>query len=59
MTITQQTIKNDTVENQVDFTGILAMDIPDGPKAGEIIKIKGKSTFKFKNGKIILIEDVN
>lgn len=59
MTITQQTIKGDAVENKIDFTAILAMDIPDGPKAGEIIKIKGKSIFKFKNGKIILIEDVN
>jgi hypothetical protein len=59
MKITEQTIKNDTLENKIDFKGVLAMDIPDGPKSGETIEIKGKSIFKFREGKIVLIEDIS
>ena len=59
MKIIDQKCENDIIENNVDFKGVLALDIPDGPKAGELIKIKNKSVFHFKNGKIILIEDIN
>jgi len=59
MKITDQKFENNIVENKVDFKGVLAMDIPDGPKAGELIKIKNKSIFYFKNGKVISIEDIN
>lgn len=59
MLITHQMIDGDTVENKIVFKAILAVDIPDGPKAGDVVKIKGKSIFKFKNGKIISIEDIS
>jgi ketosteroid isomerase-like protein len=59
MTITEQVIKGDIVENKIDFKGILAIDIPEGPKAGELVKLKGKSIFKFQNGKIISVEDIS
>ncbi len=59
MKITQQTIDGDTVENKIDFKGVLAVDIPDGPKTGELVKLNGKSIFKFKNLKIISIEDIS
>lgn len=59
MNITEQKCENNVVENIIDFTGILAVDIPDGPKEGEIIKLKGKSVFQFEKGKIILIEDIS
>ncbi|MGC9516733.1 MAG: nuclear transport factor 2 family protein [Methanomicrobiales archaeon] len=59
MEIVHQKIDGDRVKNNINFRGILARDIPDGPKAGESIEIHGKSIFKFQNGKIISIEDVN
>jgi hypothetical protein len=46
------------VENKIDFKGVLAVDIPDGPKKYDSIKLQSKSIFKFKDGKIISIEDI-
>lgn len=59
MMITKQVINGDTVENDISFKAVLNVDFPDGPKSGELVKLKGRSIFKFKNGKIIYIEDVS
>lgn len=59
MKILEQKIGDNIVENKVDFKGVLAVDIPDGPKKNELIKLQYKTVFKFKNGRIISIEDIN
>ena len=59
MKITDQIIKGNIVEIKIKFEGVFAVDIPDGPKAGELVKINGKSIFQFEEGKIILIEDIS
>ena len=59
MKIIEQVIKGDIVENKIEFKGILCMDVPDGPKSGKTVKLKGKSIFQFEKGKIILIEDIS
>lgn len=59
MEITEQTIDGDVVKNNINFKAVLNVDIPDGPKAGELVKFKGRSVFKFKNMKIISIEDIS
>lgn len=59
MKISEQKIEKDISENKIFFKAVLARDIPDGPKAGETIEIEGKSIFKFKDDKIILIEDIS
>lgn len=59
MHITEQKINGDSVENKIDFKAVLNVDIPDGPKAGELVKFKGESRFKFKGDKIISIEDIS
>jgi ketosteroid isomerase-like protein len=59
MNITEQVINGDTVENKIDFKGVFAIDVPNGPKSGELLKLKSKSVFKFKKGRIISIEDIN
>jgi ketosteroid isomerase-like protein len=56
-TINHYSIKGDQVEIEVDYEGILATDLPKGLKTGEILKLKGKSVFKFKNKKLLVIED--
>lgn len=59
MLITEQKINGDVVDNKIDFKAVLNVDIPDGPKAGELVKLKAESRFKFKGDKIISIEDIS
>ncbi|WP_271784425.1 nuclear transport factor 2 family protein [Aquimarina algiphila] len=42
---------------EIDYKAILAIDLPNGLKTGEILEVKGKSEFKFENGKIRSITD--
>ena len=44
-TVTDYQFSGNTATVQIDFAGELSVDIPDGPKAGEILKLKGKSEF--------------
>ena len=41
----------------IDYEAILAMDLPNGMKTGDTLKLKGKSEFDFENGKIKSITD--
>lgn len=41
----------------VAFRGVLAADIPDGPKAGTVIELEGKTEFEFRDGRITRIVD--
>lgn len=56
-TITDYRDTNGKVEVGIDYEGILAMDFPNGLKRGDKLRLKGKSTFAMKEGKILLIED--
>lgn len=47
----------DQVEVQIEYEGVLAVDLPNGLKKGEKLQLQGKSLFGFKDGKISLIED--
>ena len=55
--ITQLTIVNNTAEAQIDYTAVLAVDLPNGMKAGEKLELEGKSVYTFKAGKIIKLQD--
>lgn len=59
MKVTEEEYEDNHAEIKIDFTGVLAVDIPKGPKSGKIIKIKGKSVYGFRDGKIISIEDIS
>ncbi|MGF7118892.1 hypothetical protein [Methanobacterium oryzae] len=59
MKILEQKFGDDIVENKVDFKGVLAVDVSDELKKYDLIKLQNKSVFKFKDGKIISIEDIN
>lgn len=48
--------ENET-EVQIDYSAILAGDFPNGLKKGQELKLKGKSIFRFSNGKIKGIQD--
>ncbi len=42
---------------EIDYKAILAIDLPNGLKTGDTLKLKGKSEFEFENGKIKSIAD--
>ncbi|PLY04418.1 MAG: hypothetical protein C0624_05865 [Desulfuromonas sp.] len=47
----------DTTSMMVEFSGELAVDLPDGRKAGETLTLPGETIFTFCEGQIIAIED--
>ncbi len=56
--ITDINFKDNRVEISIDYHAILAIDLPTGQKAGDKIELKGRSIFKFKDGKIIELRDI-
>jgi hypothetical protein len=56
-TINNYSITDDKVEVEINFEGTLATELPNGLKAGETILLKGKTLFKVKDKKLLLIED--
>jgi cytochrome c-type biogenesis protein CcmE len=55
--ITSYTESDDTVKVEINYRGILAMDLPNGLKSGETLIINGKSEYVFENNLIILLVD--
>ncbi|RUT35582.1 nuclear transport factor 2 family protein [Paenibacillus zeisoli] len=47
----------DKAEVQIDYEGILAVDLPNGLQTGDKIQLKGRTVFQIKEGKLALIED--
>ncbi|OBZ17141.1 nuclear transport factor 2 family protein [Bacillus sp. FJAT-26390] len=56
-TITNYRAVDDKIEVQIDYEGIMAVDLPNGLKIGDRLELKGKSIFGIKEGKLSLIED--
>jgi len=48
---------DDVTSVLVDFSGVLAVDLPDGPAAGETLRLRGESIFTFRDERIVAIED--
>ena len=44
---------------EIDYEAILAIDLPNGMKTGDTLKLKGKSEFEFENEKIKNITDIS
>ena len=57
-TITQYSYSKDYVEIRVDYKAMVAVDLPNGIKAGEQIELKGKSIFMFRDNQIIDLKDI-
>ena len=56
-TITSYIESDDTVNVEINFRGILAIDLPGGLKSGENLVMNGKSTYVFKDNLITLLVD--
>ncbi|RYU95269.1 nuclear transport factor 2 family protein [Emticicia agri] len=60
----KQTIKNfqheaNQTEIEIDYHAVLAIDLSDVLKKGDVLDLKGKSVFKFAEAKIIAITDIS
>ena len=49
--------KEKTIIN-ISYQGVLAIDLPNGPKAGQPLILEGKSEFCFKDNKISELTDI-
>ncbi|EIM74586.1 hypothetical protein A3SI_15413 [Nitritalea halalkaliphila LW7] len=47
----------DSVRIEVAYMATLARSIPDGPQAGETLRLRGVSTFVLKDNKITYLKD--
>lgn len=56
-TIITLRIDDDSAVAEIDYRGVLAIDIPNGPSAGQEIRLQGRSAFTFREGKITRIVD--
>lgn len=43
----------------ITFRAVFAMDIPHGPKQGQVLSLSGRSEFEFKDGAICRITDIS
>ncbi|MFD1188501.1 nuclear transport factor 2 family protein [Pontibacter rugosus] len=53
------TIIGETVEASINYRGVLAVDFPNGMKAGDVLQLQGKSIFYFEAGKIVKLQDIS
>ena len=56
-TITNYTSDGDGAIIDIDYDGVLASGLPNGMKAGETLKLTGRSEFTFMEEKISSIKD--
>ncbi len=57
--ITHFIYSEEVCEIEIDYRATLVADLPNGLKTGDKIELKGKSVFRFADGKIIAIEDIS
>ncbi len=51
--------QSDITEVEIDYRGVLAIDLPMGLKKGDALELKGRSIFRFSNGKIVQLTDIS
>ena len=54
-------IRHDALQTEVeiDYSAVLAIDLPNGLKQGDALRLKGKSIFVFEDEKVIQITDIS
>lgn len=56
-TIRSLTLGERTAAAEIEFEGTLAIDLPSGAKAGDVIALRGVTVFAFSDGKVARISD--
>ena len=57
--VTDWQVADNRVEVLIDYTGVAAIDFPNGLKPGDTLQMQGKSVFQLEGGKILSIEDIS
>lgn len=50
-------INGEVAEVEIDYKGVLAVDLPNGLKTGDTVDLAGRSIFHFSGNKIYILED--
>jgi hypothetical protein len=58
-TVRQMAFSENGAEVQIDYRGKIALDLPNGMKAGDEIRLSGLSKFRFNGNQIIEITDIS
>ena len=56
-TVTAFASDGDTATAEVAYEAVLAVDLPGGPRAGEPLRLAGRSEFVFRDGALYGITD--
>lgn len=48
----------DVTTVEIGYHAVLAIDLPNGMKAGQEVRLKGKSVFQFSGDKVIALRDI-
>lgn len=57
--VTNWQVAGNQVEVLIDYTGVAAIEFPNGLKPGDTLKMQGKSVFQLEGGNILSIEDIS
>ena len=57
--VTHWQLADNRVEVAIEYCATVAMELPNGLKPGDTLRLQGKSVFRFDDGKIISIEDIS
>ena len=57
--VTHWQLVGNRVEVAIDYCATVAIELPNGLKPGDTLRLQGKSVFRFGDGKIISIEDIS
>ena len=55
--VTSTQTEGDTITVDINYCGVLAVDLPNGPKTGETLELQGQSVFSFQGDYIKTIQD--
>jgi hypothetical protein len=55
----KEIIQDNKAAIQIDYKSVVAVDLPNGLKAGQELNLKGSSFFEFKDGKILKLVDIS
>ncbi|MBO0934451.1 nuclear transport factor 2 family protein [Fibrella aquatilis] len=57
--LNDRTVADDVVSVKIDYRATLAVDMPDGPQAGETLSLTGHSVFVMKDRLIARLTDIS
>lgn len=57
--ITDWQVADNRVEVLIDYTGVAAIEFPNGLKPGNTLQLQGKSVFQFSDDLVLSIDDIS